>query len=60
MIAGGISASGLSHLILLDGTLNQFAYGQALLYYKEDIDEMKKKIRYKFNIRTRWCTGPKK
>ena len=48
MIAGGISASGLSHLILLDGTLNQFAYGQALLYYKEDIDEMKKK--YDINL----------
>jgi len=43
MIAGGISSSGLSHLILLDGTLNQFSYGQALLYYKEDIDEIKKK-----------------
>ena len=42
MIAGGVSSSGLSQLIVLDGTLNQFAYGQALLYYKEDIDEMKK------------------
>ena len=48
MIAGGVSTSGLSHLILLDGTLNQFAYGQALLYYKEDINEMKKK--YEINL----------
>ena len=44
MIAGGISSSGLSHLILLDGTLNQFSYGQALLYYKGVIDEIKKNI----------------
>ena len=43
MIAGVEFASGLSHF-LFDGTLNQFAYGQALLYYKEDIDEMKKNI----------------
>ena len=43
MIAGGISASGLSHLILLDGTLKEFTYGQTLLYYKEDFDEIKKK-----------------
>ena len=42
MIVDGISSSGLSHLILLDGTLNQFSYGQALLYYKEDIEEFKK------------------
>ena len=51
MIAGGVSASGLSHLILMDGTLNLFAYGQALLYYKKDIDKMK--IQYKFNFRIR-------
>ena len=48
MIVGGVSASGLSNLIFLDGTLNQFAYGQALLYYKEDMDEMKKK--YNINL----------
>ena len=39
IIAGGISSYGLSHLLLLDGTLNEFAYGQALLYFKEDIDK---------------------
>ena len=44
MIAGGISSSGLSSLIMLDGTLNEFSYGQALLYYKEDIDAIKKKL----------------
>ena len=48
MIAGGVSAFGLSHLILLDGTLNQFAYGQALLYYKEDMDKMQKQ--YNINL----------
>ena len=44
MIAGGVSSSGLSSLIMLDGTLNEFSYEQALLYYKEDIDAIKKKF----------------
>ena len=44
MIAGGVSSFGLSSLIMLDGTLNEFSYGQALLYYKEDIDAIKKKF----------------
>ena len=48
MIAGGISSYGLSHLLLLDGTLNEFAYGQALLYFKEDIENLEKK--YNTNI----------
>ena len=43
IIAGGISSYGLSHLLLLDGTLNEFAYGQALLYFKEDIENLEKK-----------------
>jgi len=48
IIAGGISSYGLSHLLLLDGTLNEFAYGQALLYFKEDIENLEKK--YNTNI----------
>ena len=43
MIAGGISYYGLSHLIFLEGTMNDFAYGQALLFFKEDIDEFRDK-----------------
>ena len=41
MIAGGICYYGLSHLIFLEGTMNDFAYGQALMFYKEDIDNIK-------------------
>ena len=37
MIAGGISFYGLSNLLFLDGTMNSFAYGQTLLFFKEDI-----------------------
>ena len=43
MIAGGISYYGLSHLIFLEGTMNDFAYGQALMFYKDDIDEIRDK-----------------
>ena len=43
MVEGGISSYGLSHLLLLVGTLNEFAYGQALLYFKEDIENLEKK-----------------
>ena len=37
MIAGGISFYGLSNLLFLDGSMNSFAYGQTLLFFKEDI-----------------------
>ena len=40
MIAGGISYHGLSKLIILDGTLNEFSYGQGLLFYKDDINSL--------------------
>ena len=43
IIAGGLSAFGLSRLIVLEGTLNEFAYGQSLLNFKEDIDSINKK-----------------
>ena len=38
MVAGGISYYGLSDLILLKGTMNDFSYEQALLYYKQNYD----------------------
>ena len=43
MIAGGISYYGLSRLIFLEGTMNDFAYGQALMFYKDDIDSIRDK-----------------
>ena len=44
MIGGGICHYnyGLSYLILLKGTLNEFAYSQVLLDYHEDIDNLNK------------------
>ena len=30
MIAGGVSYFGITNLIILEGTLNEFAYGQAI------------------------------
>ena len=47
-IAAGINYYGLSKLIFLDGTMNEFAYGQALLFYKDDIEEIEK--REKINL----------
>ena len=44
MIAGGMSFYGLSNLILLEGTENAFSYAQALMYYKNDMEEIEKKI----------------
>ena len=43
MIAGGISFYGLSDLIIVEGTMTDFAYGQTLLYYKKNYDEFKLK-----------------
>ena len=47
MIAGGINFYGLSKLIFLDGTMNEFAYGQALLFYKNDIEKIEKEHKLK-------------
>ena len=44
MVAGGISYYGLSRLIFLEGTMNDFAYGQACIFYKEDIDAIREKF----------------
>ena len=38
MLVGGISYHWLTKLIILDGTLNEFSYGQGLLFYKDDIN----------------------
>ena len=44
MVAGGICSYGLSQLILVETTVNEFAYAQALLFFKEDIENFKKKF----------------
>ena len=44
MVAGGVSSRGLSNLILVENTVNEFAYAQILLYFKEDYDRMKEKM----------------
>ena len=41
MVAGGICSAGLSRLILVENTVNEFAYAQALLFFKEDFDNLK-------------------
>ena len=43
LIAGGISFYGLSDLIIVEGTMTDFAYGQTLLHYKKNYDEFKLK-----------------
>ena len=47
MIVGGINFYGLSKLMFLEGSMNEFAYGQALLFYKDDIDKISKKHKMK-------------
>ena len=42
MIGGGIFSKGLSRPILVENTFNEFAFAQALLFYKEDFDRLKK------------------
>ena len=43
MIAGYISYYGHSWLIFIEGTINNFAYGQAYIFYKEVIDAIRDK-----------------
>jgi hypothetical protein len=42
IIAGGVSFYGLSDLILLNGTMTDFAYAQTLEFYKENYEDFKK------------------
>ena len=42
LIAGGIYSGGLTDLIINEGTLNEFAYAQVLLFYKDSYKELKK------------------
>ena len=42
IVAGGISYYGLRDLILLKGTMKEFSYSQALEYYKESYEKLKK------------------
>ena len=43
MVVGGNIYNGLANLIILDGTLNEFSYGQGLLFYKDDINTFNSK-----------------
>ena len=43
MVAGGITYNGLTKLIILDETLNEFSYGQGLVFYKDDINTFNSK-----------------
>ena len=48
MVAGGISYYGLSDLMLMKGTMNDFQYSKALFNYQENIERFNKK--YKCNL----------
>ena len=43
MVEGGINSNGLSSLIILDGSENEFVYAQTLLCYKDDFNRFKNK-----------------
>ena len=42
IVAGGVSFYGLSDLILLKGTMQEFSYAQALEYYRDNYENFKK------------------
>ena len=45
LIDWGISFYGLSDLIIVDGTMTDFAYGQTLLHYKKNLMNLSKKLK---------------
>ena len=51
MVAWVISYFGLTNIIIVEGTMNDFAYGQTIIFYKEDIEKIIKS--YNFNTWTR-------
>ena len=48
IVAGGVSYYGLSDLILLKGTMQEFSYSQALEYYKDNFENFKKQNKNMF------------
>ena len=40
MVAGGISYFGLTNIIFVEGTMNDFSYKQTIIFYKEDIEKI--------------------
>ena len=42
IVAGGVSFYGLSDLILLKGTMQEFSYAQTLEYYKDNFENFRK------------------
>ena len=54
IIAWGILYNGITKLIIIDGTMNNFAYGKKLLFYEEDMKNIKIKIWKKINSWAGW------
>ena len=48
IVAGGVSYYGLSDLLLLKGTMQEFSYSQALEYYKDNFENFKKQNKNMF------------
>ena len=42
IMAGGINYHGLGSLIFLEGTMNQYSYGQTQFFYKDNIRVIQK------------------
>ena len=43
MVDGGVSFFGTTNIIFVEGNMNDFAYGQTLLFYKEDMEDIKQR-----------------
>ena len=44
IIADGISYYDVTNLIIVEGTMNNFVYGQTLLFYEEDMKNIEKNM----------------
>ena len=60
IVAGGVSFYGLSDLILLEGTMRDFSYAQAIEFYKENYEEFKKNENWYFEQDGASCHTSKK
>ena len=43
MVDGGVSFFWTTNIIFVEGNMNDFAYGQTLLFYKEDMEDIKQR-----------------
>ena len=56
MVDGGVSFFGTTNIIFVEGNMNDFVYGQTLLFYKEDMENIKQRNNANLILEQGWVS----